>query len=92
MLFRSSEIRFFVDDDNLVRNVADILIDQNLLRHSHFLLKIAIKDRNKFRTPPFKNNEHHRKSLKKSWQKKDTLEGIEEDELESYLNFIRSRM
>lgn len=86
-----SEIRFFVDDDSLVRNVADILIDQNLLRHSHFLLKMAIKDRNKFCTPPFKNNEIHRKPVKKLWQKKETLEGIE-DELESYLNFIRSRM
>ena len=86
-----SEIRFFVDDDDLVRNVADILIDQNLLRHTQFLLKMAIKDRNKFCTPPFKNSEYHRKSLKNSWQKNETLEGIE-DELESYLNFISSRM
>ena len=86
-----SEIRFFVDNDNMVIKVADIFIEQNLLTYAHFLLKMAVQDRRKFSTP--KHFMARENVEGKKWENREASYGTRDtDSLEAYLNFIRSRL
>ena len=86
-----SEIRFFVDNDNMVIKVADLFIEQNLLTYAHFLLKMAVTDRRKFSTP--KHFMAIENVEEKKWENREASYGMRDtDSLEAYLHFVRSRL